>query len=138
MRAFLFSILVTHLLLRGSLTEAALLNVSTNGEVEMRKMDIADATDAITGMLTLRAVLTEELDNIETSIQEIADSDKANSDAGINDLKVYWVARAAVYSGLAGINELLSWVSLLTEKDAEGNAFEVTRLLPAMPAWSIN
>jgi hypothetical protein len=104
----------------------------------MRRMDIADATDAITGMLTLRAVLTEELDNIETSIQEIADSDKVNSDAGINDLKVYWVARAAVYSGLAGINELLSWVSLLTEKDAEGNAFEVTKLLPAMPAWSIN
>lgn len=104
----------------------------------MRKMDIADATDAITGMLTLRAVLTEELDNIETSIQEIADSDKASSEAGINDLKVYWVARAAVYSGLAGINELLSWVSLLTERDAEGNAFEVTKLLPAMPAWSIN
>jgi hypothetical protein len=104
----------------------------------MRKMDIADATDAITGMLTLRAVLTEELDNIETSIQEITDSDKAKSDAGINALKVHCVARAAVYSGLAGINELLSWVSVLTERDAEGNAFEVTRLLPAMPAWSIN
>jgi hypothetical protein len=104
----------------------------------MRKMDIADATDAITGMLTLRAVLTEELDNIETSIQEIADSDKANSDARMNDLKVYLVARAAVYSGLAGINELLSWVSLLTERDADGNAFEVTKLLPVMPAWSIN
>lgn len=104
----------------------------------MGKMDIADATDAITGMLTLRAVLTEELDNIETSIQELADSDKANSDDGMKDLKVYWVARAAVYSGLAGINELLGWVSLLTERDADGNAFEVTKFLPAMPAWSVN
>lgn len=101
-------------------------------------MDIANATDAVTGMLALRAVLTEELDNIETSIQEISDSDHVDSDSSRSELNVFFVARAALYSGLAGINELLSWINLLTEKDAEGNAFEMTKLLPAMPAWSLN
>jgi hypothetical protein len=106
--------------------------------IKMRRMDIADATDAVTGMLALRAVLTEELDNVETSIQAIADSEHARSDASREELSVCFVARAALYSGLAGINELLGWINLLTEKDAEGNAFDMTRLLPAMPAWSIN
>ncbi|MDQ9169560.1 hypothetical protein Q8A64_03955 [Oxalobacteraceae bacterium R-40] len=101
-------------------------------------MDIANATDAITGMLALRAVLTDELDNVEISIQGIVESDHPRSQTTREELNMFFVARAALYSGLAGINELLSWVNLLTEKDAEGNAFEMTKLLPAMPAWSLN
>jgi hypothetical protein len=104
----------------------------------MRKMDIANATEAVTGMFALRAVLTEELDHVETSIREIADSEHARSDAAREELSVFFVARAALYSGLAGINELLSWINLLTEKDEQGKAFDMTRLLPAMPAWSLN
>jgi hypothetical protein len=53
-------------------------------------------------------------------------------------MKVYCVARAALYSGLASINEVLGWVHLMAEKDAEGNVSEAVKMLPTVAVFSIH
>jgi hypothetical protein len=104
----------------------------------MEKMDLCDASDAVTSMQALRIGLTEELDDIETRIHELAQSPLVNSDSGISDMQVYYVARAALYSGLASINEVLGWVRLMAAQDSEGNVAEVVKSLPTVPVFSIH
>lgn len=104
----------------------------------MERMDLCDATDAVSSMQALRDELSEELDDIQKRIHELAQSPLANSDVGISDMQVYCVARAALYSGLASINEVLGWVRLMAAKDAEGNVSEVVKSLPTVPVFSIH
>ena len=104
----------------------------------MEKLVLGGATDAVSSMLALRAVLTEELDDTENRMQELAQSPLATSESGISEMQVYYVARAALYSGLASINEVLGWVHLVTEKDAEGSVAEVVKSLPTAPGFSIH
>jgi len=101
-------------------------------------MDLCEASDAVSSMQALRVELTEELDDIENSIHEIAQSSVACTDSGTNDLQVYWVARAALYSALASINEVLGWVRLMAEKSIEGNVAEVVKSLPTVAVFSIH
>jgi len=104
----------------------------------MEKMDLCDASDAIFSMQALRAGLTEELDDIENSIHELAQSPLATSDSGISEMQVYYVARAALHSGLASINEVLGWVRLMAAQDSEGNVAKVVKSLPTVPTFSIH
>jgi hypothetical protein len=104
----------------------------------MNKMDLCDATDAVSSMQALRAVLVEDLDDIEHRIHELVQSPSATSENGISEMQVYYVARAALYSGLASINEVLGWVHLVASKDAEGNTAEVVKSLPTVPVLSIH
>lgn len=104
----------------------------------MEKMDLGNATDAVSSMQALRAVLNEDLEDIENRIQELAQSALATSESGVSEMQVYYVARAALYSGLASINEVLGWVHLMAAKDAEGNVAEVVKSLPTVPVFSIH
>jgi hypothetical protein len=101
-------------------------------------MDICEASDAVSSMQTLRVELTEELDDIENCIYELAQSPEASSDSGNKDMQVYWVARAALYSALASINEVLGWVRLMSEKNIEGKVAEVVKSLPTVAVFSIH
>ncbi|WP_040038987.1 hypothetical protein [Noviherbaspirillum autotrophicum] len=104
----------------------------------MERMDLCDASDAVSSMHVLRAELTADLDDIENRIHDLVQSPLATSDSGINDMQVYCVARAALYSGLASINEVLGWVRLMAAKDADGNMPEVVKSLPTVPVFSLH
>lgn len=104
----------------------------------MAKMDISNAVDAVSSMRALRLAMTNDLDDIENSIYELAQSEHADSADTTEELKVYCVARAALYSGLASINEVMGWITLMTEKDPEGNSAEILKALPTVPIPSIN
>jgi hypothetical protein len=104
----------------------------------MERMDLCDASDAVSSMQALREELTEELGDIEKRIYDLAQSPLATSESGISDMQVYCVARAALYSGLASINEVLGWVRLMAAKDSDGNTVEVVKSLPTVPVFSIH
>ena len=104
----------------------------------MERMDLCDACDAVSSMQALREELSEDLDDIENRIDALAQSPLASSDSGINEMQVYCVARAALYSGLASINEVLGWVRLMAAKDSEGNVAEIVKSLPTVPVFSIH
>lgn len=104
----------------------------------MEKMDLCDASNAVSGMQALRTEMTDDLDDIENRIRELAQSPLASSVCGIDEMRVYCVAHAALYSGLASINEVLGWVRLLTKKDSEGNVAEVVKSLPTVAVFSIH
>jgi len=104
----------------------------------MEKMDLCDASDAVSSMQSSRIGLTKELDDIENRIHRLAQSPLAISDRGISEMQVYYVARAALYSGLASINEVLGWVRLMAAQDSEGNVAEVVKSLPTVPVFSIH
>jgi hypothetical protein len=106
--------------------------------MSMEKMDLCDISDAVSSMQALRAGLTEELDDIENRMHELAQSSSAISDSGISEMQIYHVARAALYSGLASINEVLGWVRLMAAHDSEGNVAEVVKSLPTVPVFSIH
>jgi hypothetical protein len=106
--------------------------------MSMEIMDLCDTNDAVSSMRALRIALTEDLDDIEMRIHELAQSPLAGSESGMNDMQVYYVARAALYSGLASINEVLGWVRLIAAKDAEGNVAEVVKSIPTVPSFSIH
>lgn len=104
----------------------------------MERIDLCDASDAVSSMHALRDGLTEDLDDIENRIQALVQSPLATSESGVSEMQVYSVARAALYSGLASINEVLGWVRLMAAKDAEGNVAEVVRSLPTVQVFSIH
>jgi len=104
----------------------------------MEIMDLCDANDAVSSMQALRTALMDDLDDIENRIHELAQYRDATSDSGASEMQIYYVARAALYSGLASINEVLGWVRLITAKDSEGNVAEIVKSLPTVPVFSIH
>lgn len=100
----------------------------------MAKMDISNAVDAVSSMRALRLAMTNDLDDVENSIFDLAQSGHTESE----ELRVYCVTRAALYSGLASINEVMGWINLMAEKDPEGNSSEIFKSLPTVPIPSIN
>ena len=104
----------------------------------MENLNLGVASDAVSSMEILRDALTAELDDVENQIYELAQSSSAESDEVLNDLRVYHVARSALFSGLASINEVLGWVRLMAEKDSDGNTAEVVKSLPSVPVFSLH
>ncbi len=104
----------------------------------MENLSLDVASDAVSSMEALRDALAAELDDVENQIFELAQSNLAKSDDVLNDLRVYHVARAALYSGLASINEVLGWVRLMAAKDSDGNTAELVKSLPSVPVFSVH
>jgi hypothetical protein len=102
----------------------------------METIAICEADAAMSSMQALHSAMTLELGTIEQRIEALAAS--AEYVAGNEEMSVYDVTRAALYSGLASINEILGWVHLLTEKDPEGNVFESVKALPTVTVFSIH
>jgi hypothetical protein len=104
----------------------------------METIEVCDAGDAVSSMQALRSAMTVDLDDIEQRIESLSSSPWTDSESAIEEMKVYCVARAALYSGLASINEVLGWVHLMAEKDAEGNVSEAVKMLPTVAVFSIH
>jgi hypothetical protein len=105
----------------------------------METIAICEADAAMSSMQALHSAMTLELGTIEQRIEALAASAaSAEYVAGNEEMSVYDVTRAALYSGLASINEILGWVQLLTEKDPEGNVFESVKALPTVTVFSIH
>jgi hypothetical protein len=54
----------------------------------MEKIDLCDASDAVSSMLALRHGLTEDLDDIENRIHALTQSPLATSESGIIEIQV--------------------------------------------------
>jgi len=104
----------------------------------MEKIDIRDTDAAMSSMQALHSAMTLELDHVEQRMDTLAESPTAQSVSSIEEMSVYYVARAALYSGLASINEILGWVHLMTEKDSEGNISDAVKALPTLQVFSIH
>ncbi len=104
----------------------------------MENLNLGVVSDAVSSMEVLRDALTAELDDVENQIYELVWSNSAKSDDVLNDLRVYHVAKVALYSGLASINEVLGWVRLMAEKDSDGNTAEVVKSLPSIPLFLLH
>ena len=105
----------------------------------MGSINNSEAEDAVSSMKALQSVLTEELEDIESRIGELTEDDLALSPGEADEeVKICCVARAALFSALASINEVLGWVHLMAERDSNGNVAEVIRALPIVPAFSIH
>lgn len=104
----------------------------------MEKININVADAAMSSMQSLHSAMTLELEYIEERMETLAALPSAVSPSCIEDMAVYGVTRAALYSGLASINEVLGWVHLMAEKDSEGNISEAVKALPALQVFSIH
>jgi hypothetical protein len=104
----------------------------------MDTIELCDASDAMSSMQALRCAMTVDLEDVESRIQEILDSPFADSEEASDEMAVYCATRVALYSGLASINEVLGWVHLMTEKDADGKTAEAVRSLPTIHTFSVH
>lgn len=94
-------------------------------------LSIMETDDAVSGLSALRDVLADDLLDIESRLDEMERSSTTSQIKGKNDdALVYRTARTALLSGLASIDEVLGWVHLVAEKDADGNELESVLSLP--------
>lgn len=99
----------------------------------------SEAGYAVSSMKALQSALTEELEDIESRIGALSDDNLPLSpDEAKEEVKICYVARAALFGALASINEVLGWVHLMAERDSNGNVAEVIRALPIVPVFSIH
>jgi hypothetical protein len=105
----------------------------------MGTINNCEAEKAVSSMKALQSALTEELEDIECRIDALGDEKLSLSpDEAKEEVKICYVARAALFSALAGINEVLGWVHLMAERDTNGNVDEVVKALPIVPVFSIH
>ena len=93
-------------------------------------LSASDTDDAVSGMAALREVLSEDLLDVEGRLHELEHSGTPMSESKKEEMLVYQTARTALLSGLASIDEILGWVHLVAEKDADGNELESVLSLP--------
>jgi hypothetical protein len=113
--------------------------VDLNGMLKMGNMKSSEAENAASSMKALQLALTEDLEEIEIRIDALVkDSTLPSPDPADEELKIYYAARAALYSGLSSINEVLGWVHVMAEKDSDGNVAEAVKSLPTISVFSIH
>lgn len=100
-------------------------------------LSIHHAVDAVSSLRALHALLTEELAQIEVRLQELPEANLPAPEQEAQHAACV-LARTAICSGLASITDVLGWVHLMTEKDADGNEIAAVRALPSVPVSSIN
>ena len=93
-------------------------------------LSVTDTDDAISGMFALREVLAEDLLDVEGRLVELEHSTTPMTEAKREEVLVYQTARTALLSGLASVDEVLGWVHLVAEKDADGNELDSVTSLP--------
>lgn len=102
-------------------------------------INTSEAKDAVSSMKALQSALVEELEDIKIRIDELAEEGLSSSPEEADaEAQVHYVARAALYSALASINEVLGWVHLMAERDSNGDVAEIIRSLPVVPVFSIH
>lgn len=105
----------------------------------MGSITISDAEHAVSSMKALQSALAEELEDVESRIQELGKNSPPHSqEDGDEEAKLHYVARAALYGAFASINEVLGWVNLMVERDSNGNVAEAVKSLPTIPMFSIH
>jgi len=97
----------------------------------MDRLGVNDADDAVSGLMALQIVLSNELEKIE---KLTGDSEGFAQSSSLEEsefsLEECNQVRAALLSALASVDELFGWVRLLAEKDSEGNDLDCIRSLP--------
>jgi hypothetical protein len=83
-----------------------------------------DMDDAVAAIEALHDALTSDLEELETRIRALGDSNPEVSE--------YVEARASLHSGLASIAEVLAWIQLKTEEDPEGDVAVALQPLPKL------
>jgi hypothetical protein len=78
----------------------------------------------------LREVLVDDLLDVESRLDELERSSVELAKGKNDEALSYRTARTALLSGLASIDEVLGWVHLVAEKDADGNELESVLSLP--------
>ncbi|MDQ9169369.1 hypothetical protein Q8A64_02975 [Oxalobacteraceae bacterium R-40] len=74
----------------------------------MGSINNSEAEEAVSSMKALQFALTEELEDIECRICTLTEDDLTLSPSEAEEeVKICYVARAALFSALAGINEVL-------------------------------
>ncbi|TFW20808.1 hypothetical protein E4L96_09920 [Massilia arenosa] len=101
----------------------------------MTRIALEAAADALAGLNALRSAMTDDLEDVESYLDQ---ADAPRDPAAEADLAVYHVMRASLYSGLACINEVLGWVKLLADSAPEGEFSETLKALPPVPVFSIH
>lgn len=102
----------------------------------MTTLKIQQAVDTVSGMRTLHDAMSADLDHIDACILELSSTvpEKGMAD----ELDTHIRARAALHGGIESINDILGWVRLMTEKDADGNEYRVMWALPNVAVTAIN
>ena len=93
-------------------------------------LSVTDTDDAVVGVTALREVLAEDLLDVEGRLMELARSTTPMTDSKKEEMLVYQTARTALLSGLASVDEVLGWIHLVAEKDADGNELDSVLSLP--------
>lgn len=93
-------------------------------------LSVTDTDDAVSGVNALREVLADDLLDVEGRLHELEHSTTPMSASRKEEMLVYRTARTALLSGLASVDEVLAWVHLVAEKDADGNELESVLSLP--------
>ncbi|MDO8299923.1 hypothetical protein [Lacisediminimonas sp.] len=93
-------------------------------------LSITETDDAVSGLSALREVMADDLLDVESRLDELERSSATLTDGKNDEALVYRTARTALLSGLASIDEVLGWVHLVAEKDADGNELESVLSLP--------
>lgn len=93
-------------------------------------LNASDTEDAVSGMGALREVLSDDLLDVEGRLHELEHSGTPMTEGKKEEVLVYQTARTALLSGLASIDEVLGWIHLVAEKDADGNELESVLSLP--------
>jgi len=91
--------------------------------------------DTVSNLLTIREMLTKQLAKVEdvrlqsqeTKQEELIEYEGPTA----HEIKQ---ARTSVLSGLASIEEILSWVRFLAVKNSKGDELECVRTLPDLSA----
>ncbi len=93
-------------------------------------LSITETDDAVSGISALREVLADDLLDVEYRLDELNRSSTPMTPGKQEEILVYQTARTALLSGLASIDEVLGWVHLVAEKDANGNEIDSVLSLP--------
>lgn len=93
-------------------------------------LSIRQTDDAVSGVSALREVLADDLQDVEYRLEELNRSLTPMTAGKREEMLVYQTARTALLSGLASIDEVLGWVHLVAEKDADGNEVDSVLSLP--------
>lgn len=103
----------------------------------MAILKIQQAVDTVSGLQALHEVMSKDLSQIETCIQDLASPSRGRA-TDSEDLDTHLRARAALHGGLVSINEILGWIRLATEKDMNGEEYRFMWPLPEVPVSPIN
>jgi len=97
----------------------------------MSNLSAGVTDDAVSSLLVLRELLVNQLATVENVLRESQDSthEELIEHEGPSAHEINQ-ARTSVLSGLASIEETLSWVRFLAVKDPKGNELECVRDLP--------